>query len=259
MKVFVSWSGERSQAVANYLRDWIACVIQAAKPWVSTRDIDRGSLWFGEISGEAAIGVICLTQHNKNQPWILFEAGALAKGLSSSRVCTLLIDLEPSDVRDPLAQFNHTQPNMEGMRALVGTLNGALGASGLDAKTLEQAFMTYWPQFEREFARILEATPAPVPDAPRSDTDVLEEILDTVRSTSVRVGRLEKERSRPLTHPLTMPAYYGGGEGVATYADGALSRAFGGAPLNDEQRAMVAKILMRKASNPEDPEGPAIA
>lgn len=32
MKVFLSWPGERSKAVANLLSDWLSCVIQASRP-----------------------------------------------------------------------------------------------------------------------------------------------------------------------------------------------------------------------------------
>ena len=146
MKVFLSWSGNRSRAVANLLSDWLSCVIQAARPWVSSRDLDRGSLWFGEINDQlkdTSVGVICLTQENKNRPWILFEAGALAKGLSTSRVCTLLIDLEPKHIEDPLAQFNHTFHTKESVLSLVRTLNASLGAISLDNRIVEQVFETY--------------------------------------------------------------------------------------------------------------------
>jgi hypothetical protein len=49
MKVFISWSGARSKAVAELLNDWNKCVLQAAKPWISTQDIDRGTIWFNQI------------------------------------------------------------------------------------------------------------------------------------------------------------------------------------------------------------------
>lgn len=68
-------------------------------------------LWFSEISNTLAntqIGIICLTQTNKIQPWYYLKQGQLAKGIDSNRVCTLLIDLEPTDIENPLAQFNHT-------------------------------------------------------------------------------------------------------------------------------------------------------
>jgi hypothetical protein len=198
MKVFVSWSGERSGAVAVLLKAWLQCVIQAVDPWVSSKDIDRGSLWFGEISqrlGETSVGIICLTQANKEKPWIMFEAGALAKGLSSSRVCTLLIDLEPKDISDPLAQFNHTVPNKTGMFDLVNTLNSASGEKLLDDQILVRVFETYWPQFETAFQEIIESTPA-TPPSPRASGEVLDEILEATRSMSARIRKIEEQSSR---------------------------------------------------------------
>lgn len=196
MKVFLSWSGDRSRAVAGLLSDWLCCVIQAARPWISSRDLDRGSLWFGEINDQlkdTTVGIICLTQENKNRPWILFESGALAKGLSTSRVCTFLVDLEPKDIEDPLAQFNHTFPNRDSILALVRTLNVSLGQAALDSRVLEQVFETYWPQFKEKFEEILKTTGQAPPTKPRAKEDVLSEILDNTRYLSVRLRRLEQE------------------------------------------------------------------
>lgn len=208
MKVFLSWSGQRSKEVANLLSDWLCCVIQASRPWISTRDLDRGSLWFGEINDQlkdTTVGIICLTQENKARPWILFEAGALAKGLSTSRVCTLLVDLEPKDIEDPLAQFNHTFPTRESVLGLVKTLNSTLGANGLDNRILEQVFNTYWPQFEERFAEILTNTEAQPPSKPRSKEDVLGEILENTRMLNSRIRRLEHETERSRMRDLDMP------------------------------------------------------
>ena len=194
MKIFISWSGNRSRAVAEILRDWIKCVIQATRPWVSTRDIDRGALWFSEINDQlkdTSVGIICLTQENKTRPWILFEGGALAKGLSSNRVCTLLIDLKPADLEDPLAQFNHTFPEKESMWSLVRTLNGCLGSSALDERILEQIFGTYWGQFEQKFKAALKDNAPTEKVEPRSEKTLLGEILENTRYLSHRLRRLE--------------------------------------------------------------------
>jgi len=199
MKVFLSWSGARSREVANLLSDWLCCVIQAARPWISTRDLDRGSLWFGEINDQlkdTTVGIICLTQENKGRPWILFEAGALAKGLSTSRVCTLLVDLEPKDIEDPLAQFNHTFPNRESVLGLVKTLNGTLASNALDNRILDQVFETYWPQFETKFAAILKGTEPEVATKPRPKEDVMSEILENTRMLNSRIRRLEQDQER---------------------------------------------------------------
>ncbi|MCP1620150.1 TIR domain-containing protein [Pseudomonas sp. SLBN-26] len=199
MKVFLSWSGQRSKDVASLLSDWLCCVIQASRPWISARDLDRGSLWFGEINDQlkdTTVGIICLTQENKARPWILFEAGALAKGLSTSRVCTLLIDLDPKDIEDPLAQFNHTFPTKESILSLVKTLNSALAGNGLDNRILEQVFDTYWPQFENRFADILAMTESQPPTKPRPKEDVLAEILENTRVLNSRIRRLEVDTER---------------------------------------------------------------
>ncbi|MGJ0492233.1 hypothetical protein [Methylobacter sp.] len=208
MKVFLSWSGQRSKEVAGLLSDWLCCVIQASRPWISTRDLDRGSLWFGEINDQlkdTTVGIICLTQKNKNRPWILFEAGALAKGLSTSRVCTLLIDLEPKDIEDPLAQFNHTFPVRDSVLGLVKTLNNALAGSGLDNRILEQVFETYWPQFEQRFSNILSTTEAQPPSKPRPKEDVLGEILENTRMLNSRIRKLEHETERYRMREMDTP------------------------------------------------------
>lgn len=211
MKVFLSWSGERSKQVALLLNNWLCCVIQAARPWISSKDIDRGSLWFSEINDQlkdTSVGIICLTQENKNRPWILFEAGALAKGLSTARVCTLLIDLEPKDIEDPLAQFNHTFPKKENMIELVRTLNNSLGSNGLDPRVLDQVFDTYWPQFEEGFTSIIESTQPQdkTQSKPRPQGDMLAEILENTRTLSQKMRGLEREvevmKERGCTTPF---------------------------------------------------------
>lgn len=201
VKVFISWSGSRSLAAAELLSDWIKCVLQATRPWLSTRDIDRGALWFSEISDQlkdTTVGVVCLTQENKNKPWILFESGALAKGLSSNRVCTFLVDLKPTDVEDPLAQFNHTRPDREGLRRLVKTLNSSLATSSLDERILDQVFETYWPKFEEGFKELLKLHPAHEKTEPRSEKNLLAEILENTRFLSQRVRGLEARIEREV-------------------------------------------------------------
>jgi hypothetical protein len=204
VKIFISWSGNRSRAVAEVLNDWIKCVLQASEPWISTRHIDRGSLWFTEINEklrDISVGIVCLTQENKDKPWILFESGALAKGLSSNRVCTFLVDLQPGDLTDPLAQFNHTKPDRNGVWELIRTLNSCLLEKSLDERVLEKAFEVYWPIFEAEFASALNANEPEKQAKPRAKEDVLMEILSVTRDMSKRVGALEshQQSSAPAT------------------------------------------------------------
>lgn len=199
MKVFISWSGERSRQVAELLTEWIQCVLQAVDPWLSTKDIDKGSLWFSEITNQLSNtqhGIICLTKTNLNNPWILFEAGALAKGLSSSRVYTFLVDLEPNDVKDPLAQFNHTKPSRESVFQLARSINKGLNESALRENIFVNVFETYWPQFEHKFTNILRETGEEEVKLERPKEDILNEILASVRVMDKRLRRVEDFESK---------------------------------------------------------------
>jgi len=209
MKVFISWSGKFSKDCAEILRDWIKCTLQASEPWISSKDIDKGSLWFNEISDQlkdTKVGIVCLTKDNKEKPWILFESGALAKGLSANRVCTFLINLKASDVDNPLAQFNHTTPDAESMKGLLTTINKELGENALDDRILDQVFNTYWPTFEGQFNEVIKSEPKVSEDSPtRSKDDILEEILYTTRTMDKRIRSLERKKDRGIFHSNRLP------------------------------------------------------
>jgi len=202
MKVFISWSGERSHQVAGLLSNWLKCVLQASKPWISS-DMDRGIVWFNTVNEALAdtnTGVVCLTAENLNSPWILFETGSLSNGLTDKRVCTFLIDIKPADVEPPLSQFNHTEPNKNSMLNLVKTINGRLGDKQLDTETLQTVFNTYYPQFEKQFNEIITKTKAAKGDSTkntviRSEQEMLEEVLVTVRNLNQRIRRIENPSS----------------------------------------------------------------
>jgi hypothetical protein len=201
MKIFISWSGDRSKKVAELLDDWIQCVIQAVDPWMSSKDIDRGALWFTEITDQLAntsIGIVCLTKENKNKSWILFEAGALAKGLTSNRVCTFLIDLLSTDLENPLAQFNHTFPTRESVWELVRTINLTLKEDALKESILLKVFETYWPQFESDFKEVIETTPAAEVVEKRDENDIMLDVLSTVRMLDRRIRNIESNSENYL-------------------------------------------------------------
>jgi hypothetical protein len=103
MKVFISWSGVRSKAVAQTLHDWLPQVMNAVEPWMSSEDMRKGSLWRLTLAEELEsthVGVICLTPENLRAPWLLFEAGALSKLYreKDAHVCTYLIGMRFADV-----------------------------------------------------------------------------------------------------------------------------------------------------------------
>jgi hypothetical protein len=183
MKVFISWSGELSKQVAELLAEWIPSVIQSAHPWVSTGGIEKGEVWFNAIAeqlADGAIGIICLTQEHMDARWILFEAGALSKGLTTNRVCTFLINLDPSQLVPPLSQFNATKPVKEDVLQLIQTINKQ-EKQPLPEVRLKAAFEQWWGVFEDRFKKILSKKPSKIP-AKRPVEDMVTEILELSRA-----------------------------------------------------------------------------
>lgn len=182
MKIFISWSGKRSQTLANAIRDWLPNVIQAIEPWVSAVDIDKGSRWSTDIAiqlEDSKVGIICLTPENLEAPWIIFEAGALSKTHEKTHVCPYLFQVEPADIEGPLVQFQATRANKNDTQKLIHTINQALDDAALPKEKLDEAFEIWWPKFEKSLENIPHIESKKEPH--RSDREILEEILELVR------------------------------------------------------------------------------
>ena len=52
MEVFISWSGDRSYAVAAALREWLPLLLPYVKPYVSADDIRKGNRWGVDIASK---------------------------------------------------------------------------------------------------------------------------------------------------------------------------------------------------------------
>ena len=191
MKVFISWSGEKSKEIATAIRNWLPSVIQAVKPYFSPDDIAKGARWATEIAtelGSSQIGLLILTADNVEAPWLLFEAGALSKNLQLSKVVPLLFGLEPSDVKGPLVQFQGAKFGRDEMLRVIRMMNGELGETSLNGSILDDVFDMWWPRLEKEIIEILAKPHGPQNQGQRSERDMLEEILALSRSFSTEAA-----------------------------------------------------------------------
>jgi hypothetical protein len=222
MDVFISWSGLRSGAAAEALRDWLPKVINALRPWLSSADIDKGARWGLDIASRLSsskAGIICLTPENLRSEWILFEAGALSKTIQNTDVCPLLFNLERAEITGPLAQFQSTKAEKGDVLKLVKTLNIALGDDALSNDHIESMFEILWPSLESQFKSL--PTEEKNERLLRPDREVLEEILGFVRNQNrLNVSLLAEDDQKQL---LTLRAWkaarsihgpVGGGTGV---------------------------------------------
>ena len=187
MKVFISWSGTKSQEVAKVLKQWIPCVIQSVEPYFSSADIDKGARWSTDIAKElqdASFGILCVTKDNLSSSWLNFEAGALSKSIEQSKVCPFLVDLKPSDIQNsPILQFPMASATKDDVFKLFKSINSNLGDSKLNEDVLGTTFDTFWPKIEEALKGVSSVTETSVP-AKKGSKDAqapIEEILELVR------------------------------------------------------------------------------
>jgi hypothetical protein len=150
----------------------------------------RGQALSGELE-RSNFAIMCLTPENLTSSWLLFEAGALSKH-SDSRVCTYLLDLKPTDVKDPLSQFQHTIANEEQTKQLVTNINTKLAEGQLEPDRLDRTFVRCWPDLRNRLQNIPPPTPDsakpedPMAKVPEMITEILERIREQARTTSQR-------------------------------------------------------------------------
>lgn len=207
MKIFISWSGERSETLAKALREWFPLVLHFIDPWLSKSDIEAGERWGIEIAKELEscnFGVICITRENLNSAWILFEAGALAKSMQDGRVIPLLLDLDFKEVSGPLAQFQSKKADQVGIKELVLSLNKA-ASSPVPEPQLDKLLTALWGDLEKQIGAIPKN--AATQKHGRPQDEILEELVSSVRNVEMRfrdiaddVPRARRRRNR--FHPM---------------------------------------------------------
>ena len=186
MKVFVSWSGERSQILAQALYEWLPMVLQSVTPWLSQADIGAGERWADKIAKELEIcnfGILCVTRENIGSPWILFEAGALAKLMQEGRVISLLLDIEFKDVTGPLAQFQAKKVERDGLLDVINSINNLSDIKVSDTQ-LPKQFEALWPQLDQNIVKIPK-NPTPAKQH-RPQQEILEELVSSIRGLDMR-------------------------------------------------------------------------
>jgi hypothetical protein len=187
VKVFLSWSGERSKRFASELRDWLPNVIQVIQPWMSSEDVEKGAPWFQQIGDGLAqsegLGVFCVTPENTHSPWLNFEAGYLAAG-GRARVCIAVLGLEPAELPSPLSLFQATKVEKQDFRRLIGNLNQQTERP-LSDSVLERSFETFWPSLESA----LHAVATQKVDAPKQKKRTTDELLHELIESNRRIER----------------------------------------------------------------------
>jgi DNA-binding XRE family transcriptional regulator len=202
MDVFISWSGQRSGQIAEALRIWLPKVIQTSQPWISSSSIEAGVRWNEEVTTALAnirFAIVCLTPENANAPWVLFEAGALAKAVTKTRVVPYLVGIDARELQGPLAQFQAVRADEAGTLTLLQSLNNSGQPTTLDPESLKEAFQVWWPKLAPTIKEVLSVRVVEPAPPKRTQEDMLGEVLELLR----RRPDLEPRFENPI--PVSAP------------------------------------------------------
>lgn len=179
MRVFLSWSGERSRAVANALCDWLPRLHPSIDPRILSEDTSgaHGADQIAEVLQSVDAAIICVTPENLRSLWPMYEAGALSKRVGNSSVYTYALALSPSDIGAPLAKFQNARAEREDTFELVRLLNAQSEGRWQEYK-LRALFNDRWPALESQLSAIEE----PVRSSPNQTLDKkIDEPLSLIR------------------------------------------------------------------------------
>jgi TIR domain len=157
MRLFISWSGERSHRLAGTMKQWLEAHFPDEITAFVSSEIEKGSQWFPAVERQlrkADAGLVCLTPESLESDWVAFEAGALATAVAlkqrEPRIFTYLLDLSAASLPGPLAAYQSTVATMEDTLRLVNSLLSYLGIKPKDPAS----FAGHWDDLQRRLAAI---------------------------------------------------------------------------------------------------------
>jgi len=157
MKVFLSWSGDKSRKLAEQFFNWLPLFFSDMVPYYSPVGIDKGKKWIDIISKEledSDFGLLFLTKENLVEPWIHFEAGALSKNKHFSKVCPIIFENEFDDCPEPFKIFQMTKYSKDDIRSLLDSLNISLNNPHTKQR-IDQLFEKLWDDLDRNISTII--------------------------------------------------------------------------------------------------------
>lgn len=205
MRIFASWSGQASREIAVILKDWIPNVLQDAEVYVSSQDIGKGERWLNNVNvnlQEHNFGISIVTAENYIAPWILFEAGALAKSLNG-RLIPLLCGIDTIAMPNhPLTQFQYAvAPGKEEVFRFIQDINTA-SDKPLSDERLKATFEKWYPDFLTSYENV-DFGKTSKDQSKKADFGaveaVLSELMREVRDLRTQVGK------RPPEPPTLKP------------------------------------------------------
>ncbi|MBW4474661.1 MAG: TIR domain-containing protein [Stenomitos rutilans HA7619-LM2] len=186
--LFISWSQEPSRKIAEAIAVWLRICFSSTRIFLSTH-IAAGKKWSSELEDNLEsidCGILIYTNNNLNSLWMAFEAGALSKNHTKSRIVPLLFDVNKSALHSSISQFQSKDFNEEDFRRLLTDLNNLQSEdSRRETAEIEQIFAFTWPQLKTKIQEALTSSQSEREIVIRSERELLEELLERVRELDI--------------------------------------------------------------------------
>lgn len=204
MHIFLSWSGTLSKNIANEFKDLLEQILPGNDVYVSNQEIRSGERWVANIGKgleDASYGLLFVNPSNKDAPWILFEAGALAKSFSSSNVVPVLTNMSDADLStSPLSQFQNRKLTKEDISTLILDIN-ATSERPIAGERVLRSFEAFWPDSWSRIGKFIQDSERQA-SSPKTDTasqirnlqDAVSEVLKILRTSNAPVASMSAPR-----------------------------------------------------------------
>ncbi|SEK54515.1 toll/interleukin-1 receptor domain-containing protein [Streptacidiphilus jiangxiensis] len=198
LKIFLSWSGEQSRLCAEELKRFLPFFNSSIEAFVSSADIRKGDRGLQRIAAQlegSTFGIVCITPHNRDAPWINFESGALSRQVAEGKVIPFLLGASVRDLLEsPLEQFQAVVADSGAdVLAMIKSINARCEPVN-EEKRIEQLFEVLWPETQQRLAEIM-SSPASLPDGSvvpqRRTEEILDDLLPLIREQIDRITELE--------------------------------------------------------------------
>ena len=100
-EIFISFSGRKSKEIAFALKKWLSLIFREVE-FVVSADIPKGNFWIDNLNKHLRLsiaGILCVTRDNYQEPWLMFEAGALmTKHEQGCQAIPFVLDEKPDEI-----------------------------------------------------------------------------------------------------------------------------------------------------------------
>jgi len=129
MLVFICWSGDKSKAIAEFIKELFNNILPRNIKIFISEDIPPGDFWPISLQQklvEASFGIVCITNTNQTAPWMLYEAGCISnkcQNKNEHNIIPVLIDIPKlTDPSNPLSQYQYKQLSIESLKEILNKI-----------------------------------------------------------------------------------------------------------------------------------------